>query len=194
MKENRRSHVGAHAADALAELGDTSAVDVFYEEWKSWLGRPGLIHDSHVAFYLCKHGGRREWELLHAISLVEVRDGKGPGNGAVWACVVNSGVAGTDPYAIPVLALALGQTENTGSRGAGNGSQSFSYADSACELLQKQVGKDFGYRRDGTAEERLTAIKKAKAWWDAEGEAKYTFDYIEKNMVPVSAPVSRPQR
>jgi hypothetical protein len=194
VKEYRRHHVGAYAADALAEFGDLSAVDIFYDAWKAWLGRPGIIYDSHIAFYLCKHGGRREWELLHAISQAEVRDGKGPGDGAVWACAVNSGVAGTNPYAIPILGLALAQTENTGGRAVGNESQSFSNADKACELLQKQIGKDFGYKPDGTAVERLAALQKAKSWWDAEGKAKYSFDSIEKNMVPAKAPTPRPQR
>jgi len=50
VRENPRTHVGAYAADALADLGDMSPVEVFYQEWKSWLGRPGLIHDSHIAF------------------------------------------------------------------------------------------------------------------------------------------------
>jgi len=125
---------------------------------------------------------------------VEVRDGKGPGNGAVWACAVNSGVAGTNPYAIPILGLALDQTSNAGSGWGQNGAQSFSYADKACELFQKQVGKDFGYRRNGTPPERLAAIEDAQAWWDAEGKAKYSFDYIEKEMVPANAPPSRPER
>ncbi len=194
VKQNPRSHVAAYAADALAELGDTSAVDVFYNEWKSWLGRPGLIHDSHIAFYLCKHGERREWELLHAISLAEVRNGMGPGDGAVWACVVNSGVAGTNPYAIPILGLALDLTENAGSRWVADGAQSFSCADTACELLQKQVGKDFGYRRAGTAVERLAAIKKAQDWWDAEGKAQYSFDYIEAELIPTNAPLPQAQK
>ncbi len=187
VKQFRRHHVGAYAAEALAELGDKSVVDIFYEEWKSSLGRRGLIHESKIAFYLCKYGGRREWELLHAISLAEFRNGKGPSAGAVWACVVNSRPADANPYAIPILGPALDQTENTGSRAIDGGSQSFSYADKACELLQKQVGKDFGYRRNGTAAERLAAIKQAQGWWDAEGKTKYTFDYIEKNMVPGDA-------
>lgn len=194
VNKNRRIHVGASAAVALAELGDTSAVNIFYDEWKSWLGRPGLIHDSQIAFFLCKRGGRREWELLHQISLEEVRDGKGPGDGAVWSCVVNSGVAGKNPYAIPILGLVLDQTKNTGSRSVKSGSQEFSYADTACEQFQKQVGKEFGYQRDGTAEERLAAIKKAQAWWDKEGKAKYSFDDIEKKMVPANAPSSRSEK
>jgi hypothetical protein len=185
LKQNRRGHVGGYVADVLAELGDTSAVDLFYDEWKSWLGRPGLMHDSKIAFYLCAHGKRREWELLHAIALEEIRAGKGPGEGAVWACVVNSGKADKNPFAIPVLGLAIGQTKDTGSRSVdGAGGQSFSYADTAIEHLQKQVGKDFGYKRAGTAEERMAAIRKAQQWWDEEGKAKYTFDYIGTNMMP----------
>jgi hypothetical protein len=147
VKQNRRSHVGAYAAGALAEFGDTSAVDVFYDEWKLWLGRPGLMHDSHIAFYLCAHGKRREWELLHAISLEEIQNGgQGTGGWAVWAAVVNSPPAGTNPYAIPVLGLALRFTEPTGNRYVEGvvGGQSFSKADTATECLQKQVGKVSG--------------------------------------------------
>ncbi len=192
IDENPRTHGGAYAADALAELGDTSPVDIFYREWKSWLGRPGLIHDSHIAFYLCKHGSRREWELLQAISSEEISNSKGPGAGAVWACVVNSGVADTNPYAIPILALALSQTENTGSRSVENGSQTFSYADTACELLQKQVGMDFGYKRTGTTEERLEAIGKAAIWWEAQGRTKYEFDNIEKELKAHDSQSSKP--
>lgn len=190
VKQDRRGHVGAYAADALAELGDTSAVDLFYDEWKSWLGRRGLIHESKIAFYLCKHGGRREWELLYAISVSEVRDGKGPGAGAVWACVVNSGRAGAKAYAIPILALALDRTENSGSRFVDGASQSFSYADKACEQLQILLAKDFGYKLNGTPAERLAAIKQAQAWWLAEGQAKYSFDYIEQEMVSKDAAAS----
>ena len=194
VRENRRGHVGAYAANALAELGDTSAVDIFYDEWKSWLGRPGLIHESSVAFYLCKHGGRREWELLHAISLSELRDGKSPGAGAVWACAVSSGRAGANPYAIPILALALDQTQYTGSRWVDGAAQSFSAADTACEQLQKVLAKDFGYKLNGAPAERLAAINKAQAWWLAEGQAKYNFDYIEKEMVAKAPPASQPKK
>lgn len=194
VQENPRTHVGAYAADALADLGDTSPVEIFYQEWKSWLGRPGLIHDPQIAFYLCKHGTRREWELLQVIAADEVSNGKGPGAGAVWACVVNSGVADTNTYAIPILALALSQTENTGSRWVENGSQAFSYADTSCEYLQKQVSVDFGYKRTGTAEERVAAIGKAVSWWEAGGRTKYQFDSIERELKAPASPSSEPTR
>jgi hypothetical protein len=103
-------------------------------------------------------------------------------------------VAGTNPYAIPILGLALDQSEPTGSRSIENGEQSFPYADESCEMLQTQVGKDFGYVRNGTAEERLAAIKKAQAWWDAEGKTNYTFDYIEKEMISADAQPARPKK
>lgn len=184
VSKNPRDHVGTYAADALAEFGDTSAVDIFYAEWKSLIGDEGQVFKPHVAFYLCRHGRRREWELMHEISLDEVRRGKGPGWGAVWSCVVNSGVAGKNPYAIPFLALALDETEN---------GQPSSYAGKACELFEKQVGKNFGYRRDGTADERLAAIRKARDWWDKEGQGMYTFEKIEATLVPAKATPPRLQ-
>ena len=189
--KNNRGHVGAHAANALAEFGDKSAVDLFYNAWKTTVRRRRINHSSGVAFYLCKHGRRREWELLHAISFGEVRDKKGPGAGAIWACVVNSGVAGKNPYAIPILGLALHHTKNTGSRWTKSGGQSFSDSDSACELLQKQVPTSFGYQVESTAAERLAAIKKAQACWEKEGKAKYSCDYIEREMTSKDASKSQ---
>lgn len=177
---NPRNSTGAYAADALAELGDKSPVDIFYHEWKSWLDKPGLIHDSHIAFYLCRHGGKREWELMHAISQKEMKEHKGPGDGAVWAAVVGSSVVETNPYAIPILGIALEDTKITGSRWVKDASQPFSYADSACEHLQTLVGRDFGYRAENNQEERLAAIQKAQTWWNESGKAEYTFDAIEK--------------
>lgn len=186
VKANPRNSTGAYAADALAELSDTSPVDIFYHEWKSCLDKPGLIHDSHIAFYLCRHGGRREWELLYAISQNEMKEHKGPWNGAVWAAVVSSSEADTNPYAIPILGIALGHTQITGSRWVKDASQPFSYADSACEHFQKQVGRDFGYRAENNQEERLAAIQKAQTWWNESGKAEYTFDAIEKKKMAAS--------
>lgn len=184
VQENRGNHVGSYAADALVEFGDTSAVDVFYSTWKPSLNHSGQIYDSHVAFYLCKHGRRREWELLYALSAKELVEDKIPPDGPVWPCTINSGVAGTNPYAIPVLGLVLSQMENPGSHQENRSSSSFSYATKACEMLQKQVSQDFGYRPDGMSAEQLAAIEKAKTWWEAEGKSKYTFDWIEQNMSP----------
>lgn len=64
----------------------------------------------------------------------------------------------------------------------GIGVQAFFYDDSALELLQKLTGEDFGYRIEGTANERADAIQKAQQWWQSEGQRKYTFDTIEKLM------------
>lgn len=184
LKEYRRSHVGGYVADALAELGDMSAVDVFHDEWKARLGQSGFEHDSKIAFYLCAHGKRREWELLHAISLEQVRDDKKVSTGVVWADVINSGKAGTNSFAIPILPLALGYVDTISS-------QPLQYPERAVALLQQQTEKDFGYKPRGTEAERRTAIRKAQQWWDHEGKAKYTFDYIEKHLIPAKRPLPK---
>lgn len=64
----------------------------------------------------------------------------------------------------------------------GIGAQAFSCADEAVELLQKLTGENFGYRIEGTANERADAIQKAQQWWKSEGQKKFTFDAIEKLM------------
>jgi hypothetical protein len=106
---------------------------------------------------------------------------------------VESAVANANPYAIPILGLALDQSEKTGSRRGNNGVHSCSCVGRGCKLFQELVGQDFGYRPNGTDAEQLAAIKKARAWWDAEGKAKYSFDYIEREVVPANAPPSPPE-
>ena len=119
---------------------------------------------------------------MHAISLREPADDKDSHNDAVWRAVVDSPEAGSNPFAIPILGRGL----TIGERRTFNGT--ITYGERACEQLQKQTKKDFGYSRTGTAEERAAAVKKAQAWWADEGKAKYTFDYIEKNLIPAKEP------
>ena len=178
VKQYSRSHVGVYAANALADLGDLSAVDVFYDECKS---RPGVSPDLSVVMYLCHHGKRREWELLHAISSEGVAADKGQGVRGILGTVASNRWGAKEPFTVPILALALGQTEMTGSGYFGGAMRSFSTADAACEKLQKQVGMDFGYDPAAPAANRLAAVAKARAWWDAEGKGKYTYDSIEKS-------------
>lgn len=181
VKQYSRSHVGVYAADALADLGDLSALDVFHDECRSWLGRPGGSPDLSVVMYLCRHGKRREWELLHAISSEGVAADKGQGIRGILGTVASNRWGAKDPFAVPILALALGQTEMTGGRYIGGATRAFSTADAVCESLQKQVGKDFGYDPAAPEAERLAAVAKARAWWDAEGRGKYTFESIEES-------------
>jgi hypothetical protein len=192
VKQNPRNHLGAYAAEALAEFGDTSALDVFYEEWQTWLGRHALILEISIAIYLRDHGNRREWELLHAIATEEIRDGNRPGQNVVWPTIAGGGKAETNPFAIPTLGLALGQTKVINTRQIEKvGAQSFSMADIATEFLQKQLAMDFGYHRSGTDDERSAAIQKAQQWWLREGKSKYSFDYIESHLGPAKTPPSR---
>jgi hypothetical protein len=174
VKQHPYSHVAAYVANALAELGDTSSVDVFHDTWKATLGQAGHIRESSIAHYLGKHGKRREWELMHAIATEELGGKDVPQGGTIWSAVVYS----TNPYAIPNIGLALEKGRGVYANAVGE----------ACYVLQFQVKKDFGYKRDGTEEERTAAIQKARKWWDDEGKAKYTFDYIEKNLVPAKDP------
>lgn len=179
VKENW-GYTAAYAANALAELDDYSSVDVFYARWLSSLDRPGKIYDSHVAFYLTDYGKRREWELLHKLAQGEIQEGLDAGTARIWPALVNCRKANSSALAIPGLALALTQTKVSGSRYIKDaGSQAFSYADTATEHLQKLTKVDFRYRREGSAQERTTAIRKAQAWWDSEGRRLYTFDSIE---------------
>jgi hypothetical protein len=193
VKQYPRNHLGVTAAEALARLGDKSPVKLFYNELMGSEGQPRTL-DLHIVWYLCRHGGRGEWELMHTISLSQVRAGKQPSEeGVIWAGPVDHQLASTNRYAIPFLGLALEASLRNGRRRDANDSQPNSIADVACDLLQKQTGKDFGYSPTGSDAERLAAIKKAHAWWKTSGKAKYTFDYIEKRLVPVAAPPSRPQ-
>ncbi|HEX6198951.1 MAG TPA: hypothetical protein VF150_01720, partial [Thermoanaerobaculia bacterium] len=170
----------AYAAGALEDLGDRSGVDILYERWKHVGNVAGdEPFGSSIVFFLTSHGGRREWQLLHRIAEIEVRDGLGPGTARVYPAVVRSGSAATCPWAIPTLGLALKDTEMNGSRHLeGVGGQPASLADEAAERLQDLTGVDFGYHPAGSEEERLAAIERAWAWWEAEGRERYTFDAI----------------
>lgn len=170
------------AAEALARLGDLSPMKQFRQRCVDALEKPGYIMESAMVFYMTDHGARQDWELLNRLAQRELEQGKDAGNAVVWSSLVNCSKAATSPFAIPGLALALTQTEKTGSRAVdGTTSQSFSYADTAVEKLQNLTGQNFGYQPAGTDAERSAAIAKAHAWWTAQGSKKYTFDRLEES-------------
>ncbi len=74
-------------------------------------------------------------------------------------------------WAIPIAARMFRETAMTGSRGTsdGKGSQPFSAADVAMGAFGNLVGRDFGYRRNASVEDRLAAIDKARQWWEKNG-------------------------
>jgi hypothetical protein len=179
-------HTAAHTAYALAEFGDFTAVEQFYSDFSKVkdLSRADFTHETECVFYLTKFGKRREWELLTKLAEQEIALEKQAGEGCMWPALVNCHDATKTPYMIPGLAVALRQTKQSGSRYVSEkvGSQNFSYADKAAQYLQELTKVNFGYRIEGSEEERLTAIKKAQKWWAEEGKAKYTFEYIEREM------------
>jgi hypothetical protein len=143
-------------------------------------------------FYLTNHGGRKEWELLCAIAArdyEDARQSKWGHHAFILGSLINAKKAQTSPFAIPLLGMALADAELTGGRWINEqiGGQSFSKADLATEYLQKQIAHDFGYRVDGSPEDRAAAIQRAQKWWADEGKAKYTFDYIETNLLKPAA-------
>lgn len=177
----------AYAANALAEFGDFTAVDVFYKILNDSLNVRGRYWqmETNRVFYLTKYGKRREWEILLKIAEKELEQGKDVGQAGVWPALVICHDATKTPYMIPGLGLALGHTKQSGSRYINEkiGSQNFSIADKATQYLQELTKVNFGYRVEGSEQERLTAMKKAEKWWAEEGKAKYTFEYIEREMV-----------
>jgi len=184
----------AGAAESLASYGDLSPVEWYYDQFKEWLNSPGRLwdHTIHAMFYLTDHGGRKEWELLCAIAARDIEDARQSRSGRhpfVLGSLVNAKKAQTSPFAIPLLGMALADAKPTGSRWVNEkiGGQSFSKADQTTEYLQKQTGLDFGYRVDGSSQERAAAIQRARKWWTDEGKAKFTFDYIENNLIKPAA-------
>jgi len=173
------------AAGTLARYcGDLSPLEMYYKKYKESLDKGGIIHDPYVVVYMTNHGGRREWELLTKIAEREINKGLEVGHARVWPALVNCRNAKLSPWAIPALGLALSQTKTSGSRSLVGlkVSQSFSRADVAAELLQKQTGEDFGYAPADSAEKRAAAIRRAQEWWKNTGKSKYTFDAIARQV------------
>jgi hypothetical protein len=172
------------AARALARYGDLSPLKMYYQKYDESLDKGGIIYDSSVVFYMTDHGGRREWELLTKIAEREIEKGLEAGLARVWPALVRCRKSKSSPWAIPALGLALSQTKASGSRSLAGmkGSQAFSYADVAAELLQKQTDEDFGYAPADSAEKRAAAIGRAQEWWKNTGKSKYTFDAIARQV------------
>lgn len=181
---------GAPAAHALAIYGDLSPLEWYYADLKSAVEAKGRLWDHRMGaiWYLAEHGRQKEWELLQAIAVDDIESankGKSWGRHAyVLGSLINARHVQTSPFAIPLLGMALSDTEVKGSRWINEeiGGQSFSKADQATEYLQKLTGVEFGYLVEGTQAERRAAIELAQKWWTEKGKAQYTFDYIERNM------------
>jgi hypothetical protein len=174
----RWSYTSGQAATALGEVGDTYALDLYHDELKA--GRGSSYDRAGLAMYLREYGRRRDWELLTAIAEAEFRAGLGPDDHAAWWIVMWGEKSDRNPYAIPIIALSLPFVDR-------DGKHALSSAQRSLTALRRQLGKEFGYKPGGTEADLRAAIAKARAWWDAEGKATYTFDYIEKNLVPAKA-------
>ena len=90
-------------------------------------------------------------------------------------------------WAIPLAASRLSSVEMEGMRRVNEQFLPFSSADESIELFQDLTSKDFGYRRNGTVEERLAAIGKARDWWEREGRIRLA-DVIAQDHPPAQSP------
>ena len=171
------NHTSAIAGEMLAQHGDFTLIDEIYKTWNPFRDKPGhYLYDAKLIWHLCKYGKRREWDLLYDISVSEIAmKEKWPGGRSkAWGSVVEGAKATKTPMVIPFLGMGLTEANADAER--------------LVYQLQLLTGKDFGYDFYGKAEEKPAAIKRAQKWWDDEGKAKYTFDYIEKNMVKKETP------
>ena len=171
------NHTSAIAGEMLAQHGDFTLIDEIYKTWHPFRDKPGhYLYDAKLIWHLCKYGKRREWDLLYDISVSEIAmKEKWPrGRSKAWGSVVEGAKATKTPMVIPFLGMGLTDANADAER--------------LVYQLQLFTGKDFGYDFYGKAEEKPAAIKRAQKWWDDEGKAKYTFDYIEKNMVKKETP------
>jgi hypothetical protein len=165
---------GGLAPAALGELGDADTLDRYHDELKA--GRASGNARSAQAGFLCQYGRRRDWELLTAIAETELRAGLGPDDHAVWSRVLWTETSDRNPYAIPIIALSLPFVDRDSKYALSMGQRSLT-------ALRRQLGKEFGYKPGGTEADLRAAIAKARAWWEAEGKATYTFDNIERNLM-----------
>ncbi len=185
----------ARAEQALERYGGPSLLESYCAELKKSMTIQDRWYPYSIEpiFYLADHGKRKEWEFLRDIVVkdlkIETELLQRGRNAYVLRSLLGSKKCTTVPYAIPLLGLALSRTQHFVNRYINEkvGSQSFSTADVATEYLQKLTGQDFGYRVEGTDKEREAAIERAQKWWADEGKAKYTFDYIEQNLVKPAA-------
>jgi hypothetical protein len=181
VDRKRWSVTSGLAATALGEFGDTYALDLYHDELKS--GRGSSYDRAGLAMYLCQYGRRRDWELLTAIAEAELRAGLGPEDHAAWSIVMSGEKSDKNPYAIPIIGLSLPFVDR-------DSKYALSRAQRSLTALRRQLGKDFGYKPGGTEAELRAAVGKARAWWEAEGKGRYTFDYIEMNLVPGKRPAN----
>jgi hypothetical protein len=172
------TYLASYAADALAELGDYTALDVFYNRMAHGLTATHFAGAPELAWYLMQHGGRREWELLNKLAVKEIDQGLDLQQAGVWPALANGRESHYCRYAIPAQGEVLTRAgrggrewlEDLNPSGRSNG-------DYAIDNLQRLTGRDFGYRWRSTVAERGAAIRRAQEWWTTEGRKLYTFEY-----------------
>jgi hypothetical protein len=180
---------GGYAARALEKYGDLSPVEWYYDELKSSLANRGRYYSQSIPalFYLAEHGGRKEWELLFSIALKDLQQERESQSGQE-AHVIGSLVKsnGRSLHLMPFLCSAWASARQS---------------DQAVATSMSKLAR----RRTPQLTTLLSTCKNRLAWTSAiawqgplrsgpplssalksggrrRGQAKYTFDYIEKNL------------
>lgn len=194
MVRNKSGRVAVCAANLLASLNNHSATDIFYNRMKKKLDSKELANTNNMVQYLAIYGGRREWELLHSLTDLDMQK-----NDPVKSYFKVSEVlkernkTKSLQLTIPCLAQMLTQKRIINNRTINNIEQRYTYADTAIERLQILTKEDFGYQADSPQKERTAAITKAQNWWIATGKKKYSFDNIEKQLKQIVKTETQPK-
>jgi hypothetical protein len=149
------------------------------EHFRHFWADDGMPVDYAV---ILQYGDKRVYqEIVRRLAQTTAEDPKAPklSDYDVWLAAKYGG-----KWAIPLVASRLSKVEMGGMREVNGQLHPFSTADEGIETFQKLTGQEFGYRRDGTVDERLVAIQKARDWWDREGRTRLA-DEIAQDHPPV---------
>ena len=137
------------------------------EHFRHFWADDGMPVDYAV---ILQYGDQRVYqEIARRLDQTTAEDPKAPkpSDYDVWLAAKYGG-----KWAIPLVASLLSKVEMGGVRDVNGQLHHFSTADEGIETFQKLTGQEFGYRRDGTVEQRLAAIQKARDWWEREGRTR----------------------
>ena len=118
---------------------------------------------------ILQYGDQRVYqEIARRLDQTTAEDPKAPilSDYDVWLAAKFGG-----KWAIPLAASLFVQGGNGRSAGREWAAPPFLHRRRGNRNLP-EAGQEFGYRRDGTVDERLAAIQKARDWWEREGRTR----------------------
>ncbi len=194
MVRSKSDRAAVCAANLLASLNNNSAIEIIHDRIKKKVDSKEIANINNMVEYLAIYGGRREWELLHSLTDLDMKQNDSKSSYIkVSETIKDSSQIMSLQLTIPSLAQMLTQKRIIKSRTINKIEQLYTYADIAVERLQILTKEDFGYQINGTKKERTAAIAKAQKWWIATGRTKYSFDNIEKQLKQIAKTRTQPK-